>query len=118
METGVLDGIICHLASKYLETILYTNPDIPREENSLNLKVCLSVCVYAAETYWFGYVFVHIRIAYILWICSFRYMSSKIIIISLPFPLKLLKPTSGNSLLVQWIELCASTAEGISLIPA
>lgn len=45
METGVPNSIICHLASKYLETILYTNPDIPREENSLNLKVCVCLCV-------------------------------------------------------------------------
>ena len=68
METGVLDGIICHLPFKYLQTTLYTNPDTLKEENSLNLKVCVcvSVCVHAVETYWFGYVFVCIRIAYIL----------------------------------------------------
>ena len=45
METGVLDGKICHLPFKYLETILYTNPDISREENSLNLKVCMCLCM-------------------------------------------------------------------------
>ena len=45
METGVLDGIICHLPFKYLQTTLYTNPDTLREENSLNLKVCVCLCV-------------------------------------------------------------------------
>lgn len=49
--------------------------------------VCVSVCVHAVETYWFGYVFVCIRISYILWVCSIRYMSLKIITISLPFPI-------------------------------